>query len=142
MYANAANAVNKGVEITIGAAIIKNKKFRWDLNANFATLKNHITNFSVSLKDLTFPLQTGIMDLYMAEVLVELMSTQLEVGYPAGVFWIPEHAGIDADGHELFNNYDATGKLIGHSTNYTDQDRVYIDPTPQFTWGHHEYFCL
>ena len=27
-------------------------------------------------------------------------------------------------------------KLIGTSNQYSDQDRVYIDPTPQFTWGY------
>jgi iron complex outermembrane receptor protein len=61
--------------------------------------------------------------------------TRLSIGYPAGVFWLPQHAGIDADGHELYNNYDASGKLIGTSTQFTDQDKVFIDPTPKFTWG-------
>jgi iron complex outermembrane receptor protein len=59
----------------------------------------------------------------------------LQPGYPAGVFWIPQHAGLDAAGHELYNNYNPDGKLIGTSTGYTDQDRVFIDPTPDFTWG-------
>jgi len=135
VYANAANAVNKGVEITIGAAIISNKKFRWDLNANFATLKNHITNLLGQFKGYDLSITNRYYGFVYGGGFGGTYATQLAVGYPAGVFWIPEHAGIDADGHELFNNYDATGKLIGQSTNYTDQDRVYIDPTPQFTWG-------
>jgi iron complex outermembrane receptor protein len=58
----------------------------------------------------------------------------LQVGYPIGVFWIPQHAGFDNAGNELFYNYQ-NGKLIGTSPSYSDQDRVYIDPTPHYTWG-------
>ena len=45
---------------------------------------------------------------------------------------LPVHAGFDTDGKELFNTYDKDGNLTGTKTSYTDQDRRYIDPTPDF----------
>jgi iron complex outermembrane receptor protein len=136
VYANAANAINKGLEITLGAVIVENKDFTWEAHANIGTLENRITNLLGQFKgtDLTtitnshygYAEGRGMSNAYI---------TELRVGYPAGVFWIPEHAGLDNSGHELYNNYDVDGKLIGTSTGYKDQDRVFIDPTPDFTWG-------
>jgi iron complex outermembrane receptor protein len=136
VYANAASAVNKGVEISIGSTIVNNKKFSWKSEANIGTLKNYITSLFGKFKTADLSLDrkhhygyaegSGLGNAYI---------TQLEVGHPAGVFWIPEHAEIDTAGRELYNNYDATGKLVGTSIRYSDQDRVLIDPTPDFTWG-------
>lgn len=56
-------------------------------------------------------------------------------GYVAGVFWIHEFAGVDATGKQLYNDYDADGKIVGTTMAPTDQDRVYIDPQADFTWG-------
>ena len=142
VYANAANAVNKGLEVTLGAAIVRNKKFRWDIQANMATLKNYITNLLGQFKGFDLSITNRHYGYVGGGGFGQTYATQLAVGYPAGVFWIPQHAGIDADGHELFNNYDASGKLIGKSTSFTDQDRVYINPIPQFTWGFTNTFVL
>jgi iron complex outermembrane receptor protein len=136
VYANAASAVNKGGEISIGATIVNDKKISWKSEGNISMLKNYITGLSGKFKTADLSLDrkhhygyaegAGLGNAYI---------TQLEIGHPAGVFWIPEHAGIDATGRELYNNDDAAGKLIGSSIRYTDQDRVLIDPTPGFTWG-------
>ncbi|HZI54251.1 MAG TPA: SusC/RagA family TonB-linked outer membrane protein, partial [Chitinophagaceae bacterium] len=135
VYANAANATNKGVEVTLAAAIISNENFDWSAQANFATIRNRVTNLlgefmgselELSNRHYGYAQGGGYSNAYISE---------LELGYPAGVLWLPEHAGLDANGHELFNNYDAAGKFIGTSTGYSDQDRVFIDPTPDFTWG-------
>ena len=142
--ANAANAVNRGVEITMNAALIRNKKFQWNASFNFATIKNKITNLVgrfqgtvLSLSDQEqhygYAQGNGYSGAYIS---------QLKVGYPAGVFWIPQQGGLDTGGHELYNNYDATGKLTGISNNYTDQDRVFIDPSPHYTWGLTNFFTL
>jgi iron complex outermembrane receptor protein len=134
VYANAATAVNKGVEITIGAAAIKNRNFSWNIQANLATLDNHITKLLGEFKGVPLTLSNsgyGTVSGAFGSAYV----TQLVVGYPTGVFWLPQHAGLDAGGNELFNNYDVSGKLIGTSTTFTDDDRRYINPSPQFTWG-------
>ena len=135
VYANAASAVNKGIEISLDAVAIKNKKFTWQAQANITTIRNRITKLlgqfkgvDLSLKDVSFGFALG-GGVGFAPI------SLLSVGHPIGVFWIPQHAGIDAAGHELYNNYDANGKFIGTSTNFTDQDKVLIDPTPKFTWG-------
>jgi iron complex outermembrane receptor protein len=135
VYANAASAVNKGVEINLGAVVIKTNNFQWEMQTNFATLRNHITNLLGQFKGFDLSITGRHYGYVFGGAFGSTYATELKVGYPAGVFWIPEHARIDAGGHELFNNYDSTGKITGTSTTYTDKDRVYIDPTPRFTWG-------
>lgn len=135
VYANAASAVNKGLEITLGAAVIKNKNFTWNSNFNIGTLKNYVTKLLSQFKGTGLSLNNPGYGSAFGGGFGATYVTQLKVGYPAGVFWIPQHAGLDANGHELYNNYDANGKLIGTSAMYSDQDRVFIDPTPDFTWG-------
>jgi TonB-linked SusC/RagA family outer membrane protein len=135
VYANAASAKNKGVEITLGASIVRNKNFTWETRVNMGTLRNYVTNLLSQFKGTALFLNNPGYGLAYGGGFGSAYVTQLKVGYPAGVFWIPEHAGLDASGHELYNNYDANGKLIGTSTNYTNQDRIFVDPTPDFTWG-------
>ena len=137
VIANAADAINKGVEITLSAGIVRNKQFQWDTYFNLGTIKNRITNLSGQFNGANLYLTSeqqhygyasgsGFSGAYI---------TQLQTGYPAGVFWLPQHAGLTPDGHELFNTYDTQGKLIGTDLTYTDKDRVFIDPTPHFSWG-------
>jgi TonB-linked SusC/RagA family outer membrane protein len=135
VYANAADAINKGVELTLGAVIIKKNKFSWDVQGNIATLENRITNLLGQFKGTELSITNPGFGAAAGGALGFSYITQLAVGHPAGVFWIPQHAGFDAAGNELFNNYNANGKLVGSSTTYGDSDRVYIDPTPRYTWG-------
>ena len=142
--ANAANAVNHGIEVSINAGIVRNKNFHWDASFNLATIRNRITNLSGQFEGTALSLSDqeqhygyaqgrGYSDAYIS---------QLKVGYPAGVFWIPQQAGLDTGGHELYKNYNAAGKFIGISNRYSDQDRVFIDPTPKYSWGFTNAFML
>ena len=137
VIANAANAINKGIEITLSAAIVRKKNFNWDVNFNLGTLRNRITNLSGQFNGANLNLTSEQQHYGYADGsgFSGAYITQLQKGYPAGVFWLPQHAGLDSNGRELFNNYDAQGKLIGTDYGYSDKDRVYIDPTPKFTWG-------
>ena len=134
VYANAANAVNKGVEITLGGIIVKNKKFTWNIQGNLATLHNYITNLLGQFKGTELSINNPGFGAAAGGALGFSYISQLAVGHPAGVFWLPQHAGF-WQGQELFYNRDGNGKVIGTSTSYTDSDRVYIDPTPQYSWG-------
>ena len=135
VYANAASAVNTGVEISLAGSVIKNKNFMWEVQANTGTLKNRVTKLLGQYKGVDLLLNDPSYGIAFGGGFGFAPVTRLEIGYPAGVFWLPQHAGLDANGRELYNNYDADGKFIGISTSFTDQDKVYIDPTPDFTWG-------
>lgn len=135
VYANAANAYNRGMELTISGEMVETSHFSWTLSGNIATLRNRVTNLngrfrgrdlSIANRHYGYASGNGYSGAYISEI---------KVGYPAGVFWIPQHAGLDNNGAERFNNYDAQGVLTGTSLSFTDQDRVYIDPTPEFTYG-------
>jgi iron complex outermembrane receptor protein len=135
VYANAASAVNKGIEVSLDAVVVKTKKFTWQVHPNIATLKNRITKLLGQFKGVDLSLNDPNYGYAFGGGFGATAVTRLSIGHPAGVFWIPQHAGIDASGHELYNNYNSDGKFIGTSTNFTDQDKVFIDPTPKFTWG-------
>ncbi len=142
VYANAASAVNKGIEISLNAVIIRNKKFSWDIQGNLSTVKNYITQLLGQFQGVELHLtSTGFGSAY-GGAFKQTYVTQLANGHPAGVFWIPQHAGFDASGKELFNKYNSQGKLTGVSTSFTDTDRVYIDPTAKYTWGFTSSFNL
>ena len=115
--------------------LIKNKNFTWHVQPNIATLKNRITKLLGQFKGVNLSLNDPNYGYVFFGDFSSTAVTRLSIGHPAGVFWIPQHAGIDAVGHELYNNYNADGKFIGTSTNFSDQDKVFIDPTPKFTWG-------
>lgn len=135
VFANAASSINRGVEITLGSTIIKTNDFTWGSQFNLGTLKNRITGLLNQFKGTLLSLNNPGYGFANGGGFGGAYVSQLKIGYPAGVFWLPEHAGLDAGGHELYNKYDEAGKFTGTSTTYTDQDRVYIDPTPDFTWG-------
>jgi iron complex outermembrane receptor protein len=135
VYANAASAVNKGVEITLGSSIMNNKNITWKIQANISTLENHITKLLGQFKGTDLKLSNPAYGYAIGGGFGGTPVTRLKEGFPIGVFWIPQHAGLDADGHELYNNYTTDGKFTGTSTSFADKDRVYIDPTPHFTWG-------
>ncbi len=135
VFANAAGAVNKGIEVSLEAVVITKKKFTWQAQPNIATLRNRITKLLGQFKGVNLSIADRNYGYAVGGGFGFAPLSFLSIGHPIGVFWIPQHAGIDAAGHELFNNYDANGKFAGTSTNFTDQDRVFIDPTPKFTWG-------
>ena len=138
VIANAASAVNKGMEISLGGSLIKKQDFDWNAVGNIGSINNYITELLGAFKGIPLTLNNRSYGYAPGGALGLAPVTRLEVGYPAGVFWLPQHAGFDAAGKELFNNYDATGSLVSTTNNYgelADEDFQYINPTPDFTWG-------
>ncbi|WP_121357122.1 SusC/RagA family TonB-linked outer membrane protein [Flavisolibacter nicotianae] len=133
--ANAATATNKGTEVTLDATPLLTKNWKWDLHFNIGTLKNRITNLSGQFNGTSLSITNRHYGYAEGAGFSGTYVSELKPGYPAGVFWLPQFAGLDADGHALYNNYDGNGKLSGTSMFYTDKDRVFIDPTPRFSWG-------
>jgi iron complex outermembrane receptor protein len=138
VFANAASAVNEGLEISLSSLVIHNKKFSWNLQVNFSTLRNYVTGLLGQFKGV----QLNITNPAYGDGMQAVGITRLQVGYPIGVFWIPRHAGFDSAGNELFDKYDQNGKITGVSTTYSDTDKVYIDPTARYTWGFTNSFTL
>jgi TonB-dependent starch-binding outer membrane protein SusC len=135
VYANAANAINKGVEISMKALVVNAPEFDWNIQINIATVKNRITNLSGKFRGADLNIGDPRYGYADGRGLSGAYVSKLEVGYPAGVLWLPQHAGFDPAGNELFNNYDENGKFAGVSTFYNDKDRVLVDATPHFSWG-------
>ena len=142
VYANAASAVNKGIEISLNAVIIRTQKFSWEIQGNLSTVKNYITQLLGQFRGAGLSLSNTGFGAAFGGAFGYTYVTQLHIGYPAGVFWIPQHAGFNMNGNELFNKYNGQGKWTGVSTSFTDTDRVYIDPTPKYTWGFTSSFNL
>lgn len=142
VYANAASAVNKGIEISLNAVIIRDKNFSWAIQGNLSTVKNYITQLLGQFQGAKLYLTSTDFGSALGGAFGQTYVTQLAIGHPAGVFWIPQHAGFDANGNELFNKYNSQGIWKGTSTSFTDTDRVYIDPTAKYTWGFTSSFNL
>jgi TonB-dependent starch-binding outer membrane protein SusC len=134
VYANAANSTNEGVELTIGSTILSRKNFQWNVNGNFSKVKNRITELLGEFKSFNLSIDQNY-GYASGGALGYSPVSRLTVGYPAGTFWLPEHAGIDESGAFLYAQYDESGNYTGTGTTYEDRDRKYIDPTPDFIWG-------
>ncbi|WP_170123331.1 TonB-dependent receptor [Pedobacter nutrimenti] len=76
---------NRGIEIQLGADIIKSKAFKWDMNINWTMVRNKIT---------AMPEETP--------VIID-GTKQLAVGQSRYEFWLRQWAGVDpADGAGLY----------------------------------------
>lgn len=73
---NTSEQLNTGVELTLGATLLKIKDFRWRITANAAYNYNELTKYEAPVKSLT-------SDMY--------------VGYPLGKIFTGKPAGIDPD---------------------------------------------
>lgn len=135
VVANAASATNKGVEVTLDGRVVNNKSFSWNSRLNVGFLKNKVTNLSGNFKGAELNINNRHYGYADGRGLSNAYITELAVGHPAGVFWIHEFAGLDDAGKQLYNDYDAAGKLVGTTTTPVDEDRKFIDPQAKFTWG-------
>lgn len=80
VYANAASAFNKGVEVTLGAAVIKKNNFAWNVQGNIATLKNSITGLLGTFKGADLSLTNRHYGYAFGGGFGGTYVTQLEVG--------------------------------------------------------------
>ncbi len=110
MLANVGNMVNKGVELTLGANIYKDKD--WEVSADFSAAYNHqeITKLSNSTYQ-DVGLQAG--SLHNLRGMSGMYSQKVKEGYPAGAFFGPKCLGIDADGKYILDK-DADGNVKQH----------------------------
>ncbi len=102
--------VNKGLEFTIGANIIKKQNFSWDLDFNCATLNNEV-------KDL--PLSEILTGEVTGSGLSDETVNIYKNGYSAGSFYLYNHQGFDEDGNSVLS----------------DEKQIIESALPKFTYG-------
>lgn len=98
MLANVGDMVNKGVELTLGANIVRTKDFSLSANASLAYNKQEITKLSNSQYQAV-GLQAG--SLHNIRGLSGVYSQVIEEGYAAGEFYGYVYQGIDENGNYI-----------------------------------------
>ena len=122
MLANVGDLVNKGVELTLNADILRTADFDWSADLTFAYNHQEIT----SLSNETFQdLGTPAGQLHGIDGLSNAYTQMVKAGYPTGAFFGPRCSGIDANGEYIIENPDEQVYLgsaqpkfnLGFSTN-------------------------
>lgn len=111
MLANVGTMVNRGVELTLGANILRTKDFTLDANASLSYNHQEITKLSNSTYQAV-GLQAG--SLHNIRGLSNTYSQVIKEGYPAGTFWGPKCTGFDDDGKYILDKgEDGNGYYLG-----------------------------
>ncbi len=111
MLANVGDMVNKGVELTLGANIVRTKDFTLDANASLSYNHQEITKLSNDTYEAV-GLQAG--SLHGLRGLSGVYSQVIKEGYPTGAFWGPKCSGIDANGKYILDyGEDNKGYYLG-----------------------------
>ncbi len=108
--ANVGSLYNKGVEISIGAQVLQQGKFRWNTDLNFSTLKNEVTS-----------LGSG-GDIYPTSLSTFGIQNVTRIGYSVGsIFAVPTDGVNPENGNKIYINrnnervqYDAVTKSFSY----------------------------
>jgi TonB-linked SusC/RagA family outer membrane protein len=111
--------INKGIELSLDAAIIKTEDFGWSSNVNFSKNNNVIEGIDSNTSFQTGPITIGGSN-------VPLYTQIIKNGYPLGTFWGYKSEGVDPQtgnlvySNELMNLGSALPKYtIGFSNEFT-----------------------
>ena len=88
---------NKGVEISLGADIVKTEKVNWDVNMNLTFVKNRFEFPPAGTNPLAF---TGALH---GQGTSGAYSQAIANGQPINVFYIPVFSGFDKDGIGMYS---------------------------------------
>jgi iron complex outermembrane receptor protein len=108
MLANVGDLVNKGVELTLGANIVRTKDWTFDTNVSFSYNHQEITKLSNDQYQAV-GLQAG--SLHNLRGMSNVYSQVIKEGYPAGAFWGPKCKGIDENGKYMLET-DEQGNVV------------------------------
>lgn len=108
MLANVGDLVNKGIEVSLSANILRQKDLTLDANVTFAYNDQKITKLSNDAYQAV-GLQAG--SLHGLRGMSGMYSQIIKEGYPSGAFYGPKCSGIDSDGNYIINR-DEDGKPI------------------------------
>jgi TonB-linked SusC/RagA family outer membrane protein len=98
---NVGTLQNRGIELALDAAIVRNSSFNWNINVNFSSVHNKITNlYSISGTPTKF-INNGSYNI-------------IRVGDPINILYGYKYAGVNtATGYPMY--YKADGKLVMHN---------------------------
>jgi TonB-linked SusC/RagA family outer membrane protein len=144
ILANVGTLNNKGFDLSLSGTIVKSNNFSWTANGNVSLNRNKITDLSGTLPGGT-PVNQNYSQVGSTGGLGISGSIAnigyLAVGYPVGTLLLPQYAGIDAQGNQLFWHYAADGtKTEVQAGSLTiglpgTDDRRYYTTDPKFTYG-------
>jgi len=118
MPINGGTLMNKGYEIALNVVPIRTRNFNWSMRFNTAKNFNEISDAGVVSQSLWIAAAGG--SLY-------------KEGYPISGFWAFDYAGLDANGHPLFNKLE---KDNAAKTNDATLGMVFVgQKDPKFTGG-------
>jgi iron complex outermembrane receptor protein len=125
---NIGKVKNSGFEALLDAVLINKRNLTWDAGIVFAAEKNEV----VDLGGRTFITNGGVSGQGQSGQ----VSQRILPGYALGTFYGPEFVEVNAAGEQVFNDYDASGNLVGTTTAVGADDFVVIgDANPDFTLG-------
>ena len=120
-WVNAAEISNRGLDFSINAILVDNKDFTWSSTFTGTYLKNEVKN----LGGLEFVAGSSPA----AGMIPTDGVTRVEVGQPIGAFYGYKWIGLDATGHDAFEDVNKDGKTDSN-------DRTFIGKAnPDFTLG-------
>lgn len=120
-WVNAAEISNRGLDFSINAILVDNKDFTWSSTFTGTYLKNEVKN----LGGLEFVAGSSPA----AGIIPTDGVTRVEVGQPIGAFYGYKWIGLDATGHDAFEDVNKDGKIDSN-------DRTFIGKAnPDFTLG-------
>jgi TonB-dependent starch-binding outer membrane protein SusC len=110
---NVGNVVNKGIEFSVNADLVRKKNLDWSVSANIAHNKNEITDMGSN----------------NSLILGDKNELILSKGQPLGTFYGLVYEGVDAQGNIKYKDIDNNGTIDGN-------DRQFLGSIqPDFTYG-------
>lgn len=135
-FANVGEISNNGVGVNIQAYVLDINNLKWKTTVAFSKYKQMIESLSGDGFEWT-PMHTGWLS-GRGLVGAENWSQIVAPGYELGTFYMPEYAGLSADGKFLF--YTESG---GVTRNIADAERRVVGHAlPDFELGWSNYFTI
>ncbi len=151
MVANVGRMSNRGIELSLNAAIVQSRDFNYNVSLNFSHNKNKIK----SISDPSAGYNAGIIEEYQPNLKGDSQGYTQRIieGEPIGTFYMYEWAGYDENGQSVYYTYDKANedtygeRIVDENGNYVTtttpekKDRVIVgNAQPWLTMGWNNTF--
>jgi len=144
ILANVGSMTNKGFDFSLDGTVIKSKGFTWRAAGNISFNRNKVTDLAGTLPggtqtNVTYAQVGTTSGLGVSGAVTQI--GYLAVGYPVGTLLLPQYAGKDGSGNQLFWHYAADGtrtEVLAAGLNIGSpgaDDRRYYTTDPKFNYG-------